>query len=141
MLPKIITSDPLFNTLLDSYFNDENSVTGYRTSQCGYAAVNIIEHDKDVTIEIVVPGLKKDQINIELSDDILTIGAEVPESETTENYVKREFKCRSFKRSFSLPDNLNTEKISATHENGILRVVIEKKEPATPKGPKQIEIQ
>ncbi len=141
MLPKMFTNEQSLVNMIDAFFNSEMFPTFYRSAQCGYSAVNIVENDKDVTLEVIVPGMKKEEISIDVNNDMLTISAEIKsQDEQNRNYLRREFKPVSFSRSFTLPDYLDVDKISATHENGILKVVIEKKEQAIKKGPRQIEI-
>jgi len=105
--------------------------------------VNIGENDNDWSIELAVPGFKKEDFDIELDQDKLTISATI-ESEKTENengFSKREFMARSFKRSFHLPeDKVNAEAIAAKYENGVLSLQLPKKEEAKPQPLKKIEI-
>lgn len=90
---------------------------------------NIIENENDYSIQVSVPGFKKEDININLNDDVLTISSEFEDKkeETKENYCRREFVKSSFSRSFYVPDNVDIEKIDAKMEDGILNVVIPKK--------------
>jgi HSP20 family protein len=106
-------------------------------------SVNIKEGSEAFDVEVAAPGFSKDEFNIELDNDLLTISSEKKvENETKEgeNFTRREFSYQSFSRSFTLPNTVNSEKIKAKYENGILRVSIPKKEEAKPKPAKQIQI-
>ena len=106
-------------------------------------AVNIKESAENFEVEVAAPGLEKKDFKIELDHDVLTISSEKKdekESEEGQEFTKREFSYQSFSRSFTLPNTADSEKIEATYENGILRVVIAKKEEAKTKPPRQISI-
>jgi len=94
-------------------------------------AVNVLQDEKQYTIEMSVPGYSKKDINISLKDNKLVISSEVDKS-TNETYRLKEFSYGSFKRSFNLPKDANQEEISAKVANGILHLTIAKKPEATP---------
>lgn len=92
-------------------------------------AVNIQETATSYKLELVVPGLTKEEIEISLDKDLLTIkGSNKKESqENQENkYLRRDFNGLVFDRSFHLPQNIDTDKIQATYEQGILVVDLPK---------------
>ena len=93
-----------------------------------YPKVNVINYDEEVTIEAAIPGMDKNDVTVEITDKILTIsGASNQDSQVEESqYVKREIKKSSFKRSFTLSDNLDSSKISASFDKGILTLSIPK---------------
>jgi HSP20 family protein len=99
-------------------------------------AANIIDNEKDFNIELAVPGMAKDDFNINLEDDIMTISVERKEEEVKEdkNFTRREFRYDEFSRSFSLPDIVDQEKIKADYQNGVLSVMLPKSEEAKVKG-------
>ncbi len=105
-------------------------------------AVNIKENEKDYELELAVPGHKKDDFNIEVDKDVLTVSLEVKSEETekTENYTRREFSLNSFKRAFTLPESIDSDKIDATYVDGILKFTLPKKEEALPKPKRMIEL-
>lgn len=106
-------------------------------------SVNIIENDDYFDVEVAAPGLKKDDFNIEVNRDNLTISARKEEKteETTEGKVTRsEFNYSSFTRSFYLPETVDANGITATYKEGILKLQLPKKEEAKVKAPKTIEI-
>lgn len=128
----------------DDFFNDRFfnrfSPAG---NQAHVPAVNVIEEEKAYRIEVAAPGLSKKDFNLEVEDDVLTISFEREESNKDEqnNYLRREFSARSFKRSFQLPDTVDQDGIQASHEAGILMVSLPKREEVLQKAPKQIEVQ
>ncbi len=93
-------------------------------------AVNILEDDKEYRIEVVAPGLDKKDVKINLEDDVLTISSEREEKseEKDKHYMRREFNYTAFSRSFVVPEEVNADKISADHKNGILTLHLPKKE-------------
>jgi HSP20 family protein len=92
-------------------------------------AVNIKENEKSFGLELLVPGRIKDDFHIELTDNILSISFEKATSETgTEEFSHQEFTFESFTRKFNLPvDRIDTEKIAATYEAGVLSVKLPKR--------------
>lgn len=107
-------------------------------------AVNIKETEKDFTIELAAPGKKKEDFNIEVNENVLTISSEIKsekENKTEEgSYTRREFKYSSFKRAFTLPETINEEKINASYEDGVLKLTLPKKEEALPQPKRYINI-
>lgn len=107
-------------------------------------AVNIKETEKDFTIELAAPGKKKEDFNIEVNENVLTISSEIKsekEDKTDDGaYTRREFKYSSFKRAFTLPETINEDKINASYEDGVLKLALPKKEEALPKPKRLIEI-
>ena len=99
-------------------------------------AANIIDNEKDFTIELAVPGMAKEDFSLNLEDDILTISVERKEEEVKEdrNFTRREFRYDEFSRSFSLPDIVDQEKIKADYQNGVLSVMLPKSAEAKVKG-------
>jgi len=89
---------------------------------------NILEKENEYLIELSAPGLKKEDIKIELDNDILRIFSNTEDSKEDkgEDYYRREFYKTSFERSFTIPKIADKNSISATMENGILIVEIPK---------------
>ena len=125
------------NNMLDwnnRHFSDTNTTL---------PSVNIKENTDEFTVEVAVPGFDKKDFNIDIENDTLTISSEKKienEEREGERITKREFSYQSFTRSFSLPVLVEREKIKAKYENGILNIIIPKKEEAKPKPPKRITI-
>ena len=106
-------------------------------------SVNVKESTKGFEVDMAAPGLDKKDFNIELQHGVLTISSEKKvENETKrgQQFTQREFSYQSFSRSFSLPETVDGDKISAKYENGILKISIPKKEEAKPRPAKTIEI-
>lgn len=101
-------------------------------------SANIIEEKDKYFIELAAPGLEKADFNIKLSENVLTISVE--KEENIENATQREFSYTSFSRGFNIPETIQTEKIKAEYENGILQIALPKKEEAIVKPPREIEI-
>ncbi|MBK7692052.1 MAG: Hsp20/alpha crystallin family protein [Bacteroidetes bacterium] len=116
---------PNFFNTLDRFLADD-----FANMQVASPAVNIIEKENGYHLEMRAPGLAKSDFKIELDEDLLSISYEKNEekSEETEKFIKREFSTKSFKRTFTVNADLKVEEISATYEDGILRVDIPKKE-------------
>ncbi len=93
-------------------------------------SVNIAENKDQFEIELAAPGYVKDDIKVKIEDEMLTISSEKKnESENSDSAcIRREFSFSTFKRSFTIPETIDRESISATMENGILKVVLPKKE-------------
>ncbi|TKK69348.1 Hsp20/alpha crystallin family protein [Ilyomonas limi] len=95
-------------------------------------AVNISENDKSYHVEVVAPGFKKEDFKVKVDDDILTISAETKTENTEEGqnkeYSRHEYSSSSFTRSFQLPDNVKDDSISATYQDGILKLEMPKSE-------------
>ncbi|MCO5249654.1 MAG: Hsp20 family protein [Chitinophagales bacterium] len=127
----------------DAFFKDFFDVKPQVSSSV--PAVNVKEDDKSFQVEIAAPGLKKEDFNISLDDNVLTISSEIKKEneEKDENgkYTRREFSYSSFSRSFSIDENhIDTENIKANYESGVLQLSIPKKVEVE-KVKKTIEIQ
>ena len=107
-------------------------------------SVNLKETDKKYFVELVAPGMKKNEFKVEFLNGILTITSEKrikrEEKDKEGNYLRREFSYETFNRSFSMPYNVKEDKISAEYKDGILHIEIDKKEPKAVITPKAIEV-
>lgn len=112
---------------LDTWLDAMMSTPQHYRPRYSEPAANILEGEADFTIELAVPGMKKDDFAIKLEEKMLTISAEsdhqLPENQKV---VKREFTFGHFNKSFVLPDTIDVEKIDATYEAGILRITLPK---------------
>ena len=144
------TIDPNFNRLpsLPSWFDDilgkgfgNEFIANFNTG-ITLPAVNLINLDNEFVVEMAVPGLKKSDFDISLDNDVLSVGAETKSenNEDNENYTRREFGYSSFKRTFVVPETVETEKISAEYKDGILKITLPKREEAKKKPIKSIAI-
>lgn len=93
-------------------------------------AVNVSQTDEAYFMEVSAPGFSKQDFNIDVTLENITISAEVKEDENTPqiNYTMKEFKKQSFKRSFKLSKNIDIDHVNASYENGILHITLPKKE-------------
>lgn len=134
-------NDVLFPSFMNEIFKPD-WFGGMENFNGNLPAVNIKENETGFELELSVPGRKKEDFNIEIDDSLLTISSELKtESETKEeNYTRREFGYSSFKRSFTLPESVDEDKIDAMYENGILKFTLPKKEEALPKPKRMIEL-
>ncbi|WP_439556053.1 Hsp20/alpha crystallin family protein [Dyadobacter sp.] len=105
-------------------------------------AVNVVESKEGFRIEVAAPGLQKSDFKLNLEKDQLTISAhkEQNSEEAGEKYTRREFKYNSFQRTFTLPNSIDGDKIEANYGDGILSVLLPKREEAKEKPARQIEI-
>jgi HSP20 family protein len=105
-------------------------------------AANVREDEKNYTIELALPGFTKDEISISFEEEVLTVtaGRQPKEEVKGPKYTWNEFGYKSkYERSFQLPETVDADQISAKFENGILNVILPKKE-VQPAAVKQITI-
>ena len=97
--------------------------------------VDIVDGENQITINAELPGLKKEDIHIDVKDGILTLTGERSEEKEVKEarYYRRERVSGTFQRSFSLPEGLNTETIAAEYKDGVLSVAIPKPEASKPR--------
>ena len=132
--PHRYTNDFFGKDLLSSFFSDGADYT--------VPAVNIKENEKSFEIEVAAPGVAKEDFKINLEKDVLTVSSEKESKNEVDkdNFMKREFGFNSFSRSFSIPESVNTDKIKASHNNGVLTIELPKIEEAKLKNKKEIKI-
>lgn len=135
---------PNWSSLLDDVFNrDLPSVfTSNFNTGITLPKVNIKETTDAFMVEMAVPGLKKSDFRLDLDNDVLSISTEVEDENelNQKNYTRREFGYSSFKRTFTLPESVNDEKINANYKDGILSIILPKKEEAKQKPARTIKI-
>jgi|Laugrespbdmm15sd_2_1035082.scaffolds.fasta_scaffold00566_5 HSP20 family protein len=107
-----------------------------------FPSVNIIENTKDFRIEMAAPGLEKKDFKIEVDNGMLCISSEKEEErkEEGENFQRREFTYRGFSRTFQLPENSVPDKIDAKYDQGVLKLVLPKKEVTLIQPKKEIKV-
>ena len=133
-------------SLFDRFFNNELegwNRNNFSETNTTLPSVNIRENVDAFKVEVAAPGFEKSDFNIELNNDVLTISSEKQmndEVKEDERITRQEFSYQSFSRSFTLPELVEDDKITARYEKGILSITIPKKEEAKPKPIKQIEI-
>ena len=106
--------------------------SGFPSRTMNMPAVNITERKDDYLIAMAAPGLKKEDFKIDVEGNMLTISSEKEEEneEKEERYTRKEYSYSSFERSFTLPDEVNKDKIDAHYQDGVLELVLPKKEEA-----------
>jgi HSP20 family protein len=134
----------VFNTYLKPFNNwfelpDEGDLWG---NVLNVPAVNIKEDEKSFKVDLAAPGMKKEDFEITLEDNMLTISSEKKEEKEQKNekFTRKEYNFTSFSRSFTLPQDVLPDKIDARYENGVLMLVIPKKEPVKKQVPKHISV-
>jgi len=127
------------SNFLDDFFADDVDI--FRKMQT-VPSINIKERAEDFLIEMAAPGLKKEDFDIDLDNNVLTISCEkqIEENDENEKFTKREFSYSTFKRVFTIPETADIEKINAEYVDGILTVIIGKKPEAQIKPKKKIDI-
>ncbi|MHA7843038.1 MAG: Hsp20/alpha crystallin family protein [Winogradskyella sp.] len=135
---------PSLSSWMDDIINKNfsNEVMSNFNTGITLPAVNVLDNNEEYIVEMAVPGLKKSDFDISLDNQMLSISAELStkNEDTNENYTRREFGYSSFKRSFTLPETVETDKIKAMYENGILKVFLPKRDEAKKKPLRQIKI-
>ncbi|MGQ7869102.1 Hsp20/alpha crystallin family protein [Sunxiuqinia sp. sy24] len=137
---------PLWPKLFNDFFDRDwmnFSTRNFSNTNTTLPSVNIKEDDNGFEVEMAAPGFEKNDFKIDLDNSILTISSEKKvDSETKkgQQFTQREFSYQSFSRSFTLPQSAESDKITASYANGILKISIPKKEEAKPKPARNIEI-
>ena len=128
--------DKLFDTMFEKNFPEVSQQVGVNPYQgSAYPKVNVYEYDDKVGVVAEIPGLDKKQIKVEVEEGILTIAGDKHSvwEEDGAKVLRKELKASSFKRSFTLGDMLDGDKINASFKDGILSISIPKIEPKQPK--------
>lgn len=130
-----------FDNLVDELFNGLPASWGKELG-LNTPPVNIHENNEGFHLELVAPGLKKEDFKVNLDKGLLTISYEKKAENESNEYKthRREFNFTSFKRSFRVEDVINTEAIEAKYEDGVLKLYLPKKEEVKAL-PKEINIQ
>lgn len=130
-----------FDDVLTREFFHNAKRAGFNTTP----SVNIKETDTSFELELAAPGLEKKNFKLELKEDKLTISSVYEntseEKNDSDSYSRREFNYHAFSRSFVLPEKLvDKDTITASYENGILKVNVPKKEKGTTNQNREIQI-
>jgi len=115
-----------FSDIMDEFFNDALS-----TRQSSFApSIDISETEKQYIIDVEIPGIDKKDIELNVDNNTLTISGErkFEKEEDGKQFHRVESHYGTFSRTFTLPDNANTESINATYNNGILNITVDKSE-------------
>lgn len=123
----------MFPSVFDEFFRPwnewfENTESGLRI--WNMPAVNITEEQEGYRVSLAVPGMHKEDFNVDIDGNMLTISCEKEESkeEKEKKFTRKEYNFSSFSRTFTLPEEINKEKIEARYENGVLNLVLPKRE-------------
>ncbi len=136
---------PDIANIFDDFFGgDVFNTPANQNRRSSVPAVNVQENDDEYLIEVAAPGMKKDDFNVEVNNNVLTISAEKEqkdEDKNDEGYTRREFSYTSFCRSFAIPKNeVDEGKIDATYKDGLLKIKLQKRDEVKPKPARKIEI-
>ena len=131
-----------FDSVVDDFFNAIPGIWNDGFSGINLAPVNIYEATDGFHLEVSVPGINKEDIKVNVDKGLLTISYDKKEENKPEDYkaVRREFSQRSFKRTFTIAEQVSVEAIQAKYENGVLKLFLPKKEQVKD-NPKQVVIQ
>ena len=126
--------DKAFNTPARAYVRDANAVAS--------TLADVKEYPNSYVFVIDMPGLKSGEIKVQVEDNnVLVISGERKREDDKDcKYVRMERRVGKLMRKFSLPENANTDAISAVCQDGVLTVTVEKLPPPEPKKPKTIEV-
>ena len=132
---------PWFPSVFDDFFNREFGIdVSSRVHQT--PAVNITEKNNAFLIELVAPGKEKNDFDVALENEKLTISTTSEKDSIEENalFMRKEFDYASFQRSFSIPETIDTKNIKANYKNGLLSIELPKLKEAILEPKKQIKI-
>ncbi|WP_082326256.1 Hsp20/alpha crystallin family protein [Sunxiuqinia dokdonensis] len=145
-------SRPVYRTnpvdsLLNDFFKTNLASDRLEKAELAYSpSTNVLESETEIALELLIPGFSKDQIELAVENNVLTVKSELNEDKDADaeeaktlKYSRIEFEKRNFEKKFRLSDKLNQEEIHAEVNNGILKITIQKKKEAIPVK-RQIEI-
>lgn len=129
----------LSSNLMDIFDEGRDWGNGWTTR---LPAANVTESDKAFNLELAAPGLEKQDFNLSIDNQQLTVSCEKEEKSESKDkqYTRREFSYRSFSRSFMLPDTVDADKIKGSYKDGVLKIELPKKETAIRTPRKQISV-
>lgn len=144
MLP-VMLRNSWFPTVFDDFFD---TALNTRNNTCTAPAVNVREDATAYTMEVAVPGIKKefcrvsldDEGNLKLSIENKLEHKEADKEQPRHHYLRREFSYCNYQQSYTLPEDVDKEHISAKVEDGVLTVVLPKTKKEEVKLSRQIEI-
>ncbi len=122
----------------DGFFEDE-----FFSKNKNMPAMNVKDNDDNFEIELAVPGFSKDEIDVTVADDILSVSASKKKEDVAEkeNYSRKEFSYKSFERTLQIPTTVNQEQeVSANYQDGILKLTLQKNKEIKASEKRKIEI-
>jgi HSP20 family protein len=131
---EVATLQDRMNRLFRESFNQAGQDEALTNSSFA-PAVDVYEDEHTVTLKIEVPGIDEKDIDVRLENNTLTVHGErkIEKEEKEENYRRVERHYGSFTRTFTLPTTVDSEKVSATYDKGVLKIALPKKAEAKPK--------
>ena len=124
-----------FGSILEDFFHNGKSIINDElfNENKMHVPVNISEKDNAYHLQVIAPGLQKEDIKLKLEKNVLTISFDKKEATQNEGekFLRSEYKFKSFKRSFTMSDEVATANIEAKYSDGILYVTLPKKENIT----------
>lgn len=132
-------------TIFEDFFKPWNELFengGYWGRSLNVPAVNITEQKDEYQVSLAAPGMKKSDFRIDVDGNMLTISSEKEETkeEKEKKFTRKEYSYTSFSRSFTLPDEVNKEKIDARYEDGVLKISLPRNENAKKSSAKHIAV-
>jgi len=149
MLPMItrFNDQNWFPTLFNDFFDNDFWMTNSKNNVTA-PAINVMDEEKEYKVEVAAPGMTKEDFQVKLdNDNNLIISLEKKSEEKSDRkehhkYLRREFCYSKYQQTFTLPDNVERDKVVARMTDGVLTIDIPKKEPApVVDTSRQIEIQ
>lgn len=135
---------PWFYGLSDWFDNDKFFADMPVFDDTAIPAMNVLERNGEFEVELAIPGFSKDDIEITLDGETLSVLAEKKKDETkddTEGYTRREFSYNKFERAIKLPSSVDpTNEVKASYEDGILKLLLTKRQVELESPKKRIEI-
>ena len=131
------------NSWLPEVFNDFLNTANMPKTNATAPAINVLESEKEYTVELAAPGLSKEDFDVNInSDGDLTIKMEkkAEKQEKKGHYLRREFAYSKYEQTLILPDDVQKEHIAARVNNGVLTVVLPKIQVQKEKVARQIAV-
>jgi len=139
-------SENYFPSIFDRFFNSDLmdwNLSNFSSTNTSLPAVNVKETDNEFIIDVAAPGMDKKDFKLNFHNNVLTISSERrnEKEEKNEKYTRQEFAYQSFQRSFTVSENaVDSEKINAKYNDGILHITLPKREEVKPKPLREIKI-
>jgi HSP20 family protein len=129
----LVKAGEMFPTVFEDFFKPWNEMfenRGLWGKMLTMPAVNIMENKDDYTISLAAPGLKKEDFKIDLEGNMLTISCEKEERKEDKGHTRKEYNYTSFRRTFTMPEDVVPDKIEATYVDGELKLKLPLREEA-----------
>ncbi len=139
-------SENYFPSIFDRFFNSDLmdwNLSNFSSTNTSLPAVNVKETENEFIIDVAAPGMEKKDFKVNFQNNILTVSSEKKDEREEKNgkYSRKEFSYQSFQRSFTVAENsIDSEKINAKYNDGILHITLPKREEVKPKPLREIKI-